>query len=446
MAITILEPEAKIPVFDEADVLVVGGGPAGSSAAISAARNGAKVVLLERYGFLGGLVTGGQVTMIPNLDNGTGVKVLGIQQEWMDRLAQYPDAVFGPKQQEAGSQNAALLDKWSRYFGNVWNGKVIYTTFIDPEMMKVVLTDMVSEANVNVYYHCWAAKAYMEDGALKGVFFESKEGRKAVLAKVIIDATGEGDIFASAGAAFDIDVDPTIRNSNMTECFRIAGCDYAKYAAYRAAFPEEYAEKMAGLNETVGFRMMPIPANRNDNVWVNNWITGRDSMSVKDLTAVEQQVKHAIPIAIDYLRHQLPGFEGCYLMDIASIVGARHSRRIKGEYKITMEDLKSGKTYADTIAMTPAMHSFNNPGAEIPMSIPYRALVPEALENLIAAGRCLSADVQAHNWLNLIPHSVATGEAAGAAAALAVHSGVTPRKVDIGKLQVTLKNQGVYLE
>ena len=191
---------------------------------------------------------------------------------------------------------------------------------------------------------------------------------------------------------------------------------------------------------------MPIPANRNDNVWVNNWITGRDSMSVKDLTAVEQQVKHAIPIAIDYLRHQLPGFEGCYLMDIASIVGARHSRRIKGEYKITMEDLKSGKTYADTIAMTPAMHSFNNPGAEIPMSIPYRALVPEALENLIAAGRCLSADVQAHNWLNLIPHSVATGEAAGAAAALAVHSGATPRKVDIGKLQVTLKNQGVYLE
>ena len=88
MAITILEPEAKIPVFDEADVLVVGGGPAGSSAAISAARNGAKVVLLERYGFLGGLVTGGQVTMIPNLDNGTGVKVRGIQQEWMDRLAQ----------------------------------------------------------------------------------------------------------------------------------------------------------------------------------------------------------------------------------------------------------------------------------------------------------------------------------------------------------------------
>ncbi len=444
---TIWEPSASIPVFDETDVLVVGGGPAGSAAAISAARNGAKVVLLERYGFLGGLVTGGQVTMIPNLDNGSGVQVLGIQQEWMERLAKLPDAVFGPNKKDAGKSDAPLVQKWSNYFGDVWNDKVCYTTFLDPELLKIVLAEMVVESKATVYFHGWAVKAYLEDGRLKGVFFESKEGRKAILAKVIIDATGEGDIFASAGAEFDDAIDPTIRNSNMSECFRIANTDYAKYARYKVSNSAEFGAKLKALHQLAGFNLLPIPANRNDNVWVNNWIVGKNSMSVKDLSAVEIEVKRAIPKVIQFLRNEMPGFENCYLMDIASIIGVRHSRRIKGHYRITMDDLKTGKTYPDVIAVTPAMHSFNNPGAEIPMQIPYRALVPEKaeLDNLIAAGRCLSADVRAHNWLNLIPHSVATGEAAGAAAYLAAASSVAPRSIDVAALQKILKKQGVYL-
>ena len=442
---TVLEPQTQIPVYDEADVLVVGGGPAGSAAAISAARNGAKVILLERYGFLGGLVTGGQVCMIPNLDNGTGDKVLGIQKEWMTRLGKYPDAVFGPKDREAGSTNSELVKKWSNYFGTVWNNRVMYTTFIDPELMKIVLNDMVEEAKVTVYFHCWAAKAFMDEGTLKGVFFESKEGRKAILAKVVIDATGEGDIFASAGAEFDNSIDPTIRNSNMAECFRLANTDYAKYAAYKAAFPEECARKLQCLNETAGYKLLPIPSNRNDNMWVNNWIPERNSMKIQDLTYVEMKIKKAIPDVVRYLQKELPGFEDCYLMDIASVVGCRYSRRLKGQYQITFDDLKQGKTFSDSIAVTPAMHSFNKPDGEAALSIPFRALVPEKLDNLLAAGRCLSADVRAHNWLNLIPHSVATGEASGAAAYLAVQSGKKPRDIDIDKLQKILRNQGVYL-
>lgn len=132
-------------------------------------------------------------------------------------------------------------------------------------------------------------------------------------------------------------------------------------------------------------------------------------------------------------------------MDIASVVGCRYSRRLKGQYQITFDDLKQGKTFSDSIAVTPAMHSFNKPDGEAALSIPFRALVPEKLDNLLAAGRCLSADVRAHNWLNLIPHSVATGEASGAAAYLAVQSGKKPRDIDIVKLQKILRNQGVYL-
>lgn len=445
MVKTILEPAANIPLFDETDVLVVGGGPAGSSAAISAARNGAKVILLERYGYLGGLVTGGHVTMIPHLDNGAGPKVLGIQQEWMDRLGKLPNGFLGPCREDAGSSDPELVKKWSRYFGGTWNNKVCYGTFVDPELLKIILNDMVEESKVTTYCHCWAVKALMEKGEIKGVFFESKEGRKAILAKVIIDATGEGDIFASAGAEFDIDVDPTIRNSNMTLAFRIANTDYDAFGDFKANNPKLLDEKLARLKEIAGFRMRPIPSNRNDNMWINNWITDRDSMKVKDLTFVEFEIRRHIVEAIEYLKKEVPGFKNAYLMDVAPQVGVRHSRRVKGLYKILFDDLKKGKKYEDVIAVTPAMHCFNNPGEEVPMQIPYRSLVPEKLDNLIAAGRCLSSDVQAHNWLNLIPHSVATGEAAGVAAYLAISSNVQPRNIDINALQSTLKKQGVYL-
>lgn len=443
---SITEPSTQIPVFEETDVLVVGGGPAGTAAAISAARNGAKVILLERYSFLGGLATGGQVLMIPNLDNGSGVEVAGIQQEWMNRLEKIPNAVYGPKKSDAGSKDPAIFGKWGKVYATNWGGKVVYSLRICTEMSKVVLDDMVTSSGAKVYYHCWGTRAYMEEGKLRGVIFESKEGRMAILCKRIIDATGEGDIFASAGAEFEDHIDPAIRNSNMGEPFRLAGCDYLKFDAYRSANKDECTQKMDYLKEKVaGFYLTTSLAHREDVIWVNNRVPNRHDMKVRDITAVEHQIKQAIPRIIDYLRSEMPGFENCYLMDIASVVGARHARRLKGLYQITMDDLKEGKTYDDVIAVTPAMHAFNNPGDEIPMHIPYRSLVPAKLENLIAAGRCLCADVAAHNWLNLIPHSMATGEAAGAAASLSLQSNTNFRDINVENLQGTLKKQGVFL-
>lgn len=441
---TIMEPAVQIPVFEETDVLVVGGGPAGTAAAISAARGGAKVILLERYSFLGGLATGGQVLIVPNLNNGAGLAIGGIQQEWMDRLKKYPGGVLGPAPKDAGSTDEALMKKWGSVYATSWGGKVVYTTRIDPEMSKIVLDEMASEAGVTIYYHSWGTKAYLEDGKLKGVIFESKEGRMVILARLVIDATGEGDIFASAGAEYEDHFDPALRNSNMGEPFRLAGADYDRFDAYRAANRDECNQKMDYLKkEVAGFYLTTSLASRTDNIWVNNRIPARHSMKVRDLSAVESQIKHAIPKIIDFLRKEIPGYEDCYLMDIASVIGARHSRRLKALYQITMDDLKSGKTYDDAIAVTPAMHAFNAPGAEIPMSIPYRALIPEKLDGLIAAGRCLSADVAAHNWLNLIPHSVATGEAAGAATAMALKLGIELRDINVVELRKVLMNQGV---
>lgn len=442
---TITEPTKTIPVFDETDVLVVGGGPAGTAAAVSAARNGARVILLERYSFLGGLATGGQVLIVPNLNNGAGLAIGGIQQEWMDRLEKYPGGVLGPASQDAGKTEAGLMKKWGAIYATSWGGKVVYTTRIDPEMSKVVLDEMAAEAGVTVYYHSWGTSAYMEDGKLRGVIFESKEGRMAILARLVVDATGEGDIFASAGAEYDDHFDPALRNSNMGEPFRLAGADYDKFDAYRIANKEECTKKMDILKKDIaGFYLTTSLASRKDNIWVNNRIPARHSMKVRDLSAVESQIKQAIPKIIEYLRNEVPGYENCYLMDIASVIGARHSRRLKALYQITMDDLKTGKTYEDAIAVTPAMHAFNAPGAEIPMSIPYRALIPEKLDGLIAAGRCLSADVAAHNWLNLIPHSVATGEAAGAAAAMALKKDCELRDINVADLQKRLQEQGVH--
>lgn len=442
----IVEPQQNIPIHLETDVLVVGGGPAGAAAAIAAARLGVKVTLMERYGFLGGLATGGYVLMIPNLNNGAGLAMGGILLEWMDRLSEHPGGILGPSKADAGVTEGPVFEKWKSIYACSCNGIINHSLRIDSEMGKVVLSEMMEEAGVKLLLHCWGSRAYMEDGQLRGVIFESKEGRRVVLAKTVVDASGEGDIFASAGAEFDNSIDPTVRNSNMGEPFRLAGCDYMRFHNWRAANKEECAAKIDKLKkEVAGFYLTLSLASRNDNIWVNNRIPDRHDLSVEDITAVECEVKRAIPKIISYLRAEIPGFEDAYLMDIASAVGARHSRRLKGLHQLTMEELKEGVKFPDRIAAIPAQHAFNGNKDETNIYIPYGSLVPEKLDGLIAAGRCLCADIKGHNWVNLIPISMATGEAAGVAAALSVTSGKTYRDLDVQEIQAQLIRQGVAL-
>ena len=220
------EQAKEIEVFDHCDVLVVGAGPAGTAAAVSAARNGAgKVVLLERYGHLGGMATGGQVLFIPHLSEGKQQMIAGIQQEWLDRLEKMPNGLIGPDRKDIGSTDPALIDKWRKYYGFVCDGWIWYGAYVDPEMLKIAMVNMVEDAGVTVYCHAWGSEALMEGNRVIGVTFQSKEGRKAILAGKVIDCTGDGDIFASAGCAYEKEYSGDDRSYNVSVVFRLGNVD-----------------------------------------------------------------------------------------------------------------------------------------------------------------------------------------------------------------------------
>jgi len=207
---TIHEPARDIKVIKEADVIVVGGGPGGVASAIAASRAGARTVLIERYGHLGGMATGGLVNIFPNLSDISGKqRIFGLNQEIIDRM-KARNAAFSPEPSEWGTTDRKALD----YYLNANMGwfyvrqdpniggqeRLLYTAVLDPEVLKAELNDMVAEAGVDLLLHSWGTLPIMEGNAVKGVFFESKSGRQAILAKVVIDSTGDGDIFVGAGA------------------------------------------------------------------------------------------------------------------------------------------------------------------------------------------------------------------------------------------------------
>lgn len=444
----IQEPARNIPIIDEADVLVVGGGPAGISAAVSAARNGARVVLLERYGHLGGMATGGLVILIPNLSYGTELpNITGMNLEWIERLKRY-GGVLNPSKEEIKNCDVNSLEKWRVHLPYVWNKRYPHCAFVEPELLKLILNEMAEESKVNVYLHSWGCKVLLKGDSVNGVVFESKEGRQAVLGKIVIDATGDADIYTSAGGEFDIDSDKTLRNTMMGVVFRIGNVDFQKFGSFKLENPEAWNQHLANLHEIAGFRVLPTASARNDIVWVNNYVPGRNGLKVKDLTEVEFLVRKIMLPVLSYLQKEVPGFQNGFIFDTASQIGIRGSRRIRGEYKVTIEDLKNAKPHKDVIAVYPSINS-NRPDYENilkPMiNMPYRALVPQKIQNLLVAGRCFSSDVESNSLTNLIHNCVAMGEAAGAAAAIALNSNVQPRDVNITSLQTTLRKQGVYL-
>ncbi len=439
---TILEPAREIKVFAEAEVVVVGGGPGGHSAAIAAARNGARTILVERYGHLGGMATGGIVIQIPHMSDGTTEQqIAGLCQEWIDRL-DLIGGVLVPRREEIGSSDEKLVSRWRRFMGNVNQGRIEYTAWVDPELLKCVLNDMVEEAGVKLLLHSWGTRAIVEDNTVKGIVFESKSGRQAILGKVIIDGTGDGDLLPSAGAEFDAKFDPKLRSSMLALVFRIGNCDYQKLCDFREAEPKKFEELMKELARIAGTRLVPLPSPRNDVVWVNNWIPNLNCLNVEDLTKLEVEMRKIMRRGHDFMKKNIPSFENSFIMDTASQTGTRGSRRLIGEYMVTMDDLNSGKKYDDTIAVIPRM---GPPGRSPHVYIPYRCLVPIRVDGLLVAGRSFSSDAAANDMVNLIPHCIAMGQAAGTAAALAVKNNIEPRKVDYRALQERLIDQGVPL-
>ena len=423
------EQAKEIEVFDHCDVLVVGAA--------------GKVVLLERYGHLGGMATGGQVLFIPHLSEGKQQMIAGIQQEWLDRLEKMPNGLIGPDRKDIGSTDPALIDKWRKYYGFVCDGWIWYGAYVDPEMLKIAMVNMVEDAGVTVYCHAWGSEALMEGNRVIGVTFQSKEGRKAILAGKVIDCTGDGDIFASAGCAYEKEYSGDDRSYNVSVVFRLGNVDSEEFRNWKYDPNSHYRDKLAEYKKLFGYRISPFVTPMKDIMWVNNFVEGKDCCNVQDLTDTEMLIRRSLNEGIEWIRENVPGFKNAFLHDTAPQLGTRGSRRLNGTYRLTMDDIAQTIEHEDTIAIIPAHRRMKY---KSPIELPYGVMLPaDDVEDLLAAGRCFSSAHDANDHANLIPHCVALGEAAGAAAAVALQSNTTFRDVDIKKVQQTLKKQGVYL-
>ena len=412
---TVVQPRRDLSILRKTGVLVVGGGPAGTAAALSAARLGVDVTLVERYGYLGGLATGGLVLAIFPLYGRNNQQVIrGIGEEMMQRLDKLK---FG------------IIERQSA---------PVYPT-VDAEAFKYVLADMVLKSGMQAYLDCWGVDAIVDaKGAVRGAVFESKSGRQAILADIVVDATGDGDIYAAAGAPFQKVKD------NIGLVSRIGNVTVEDLMGDNMEMTSGARDKIKGARPTRGAPVSafqghvgsPTPAPQVN--WLNMKGPVGDALDVTELSNLE--LKHRIAIWNNLERaRKRAGAEQAYLVETAPQMGIRITRLLAGMKSLTMEDAKKGVRFKDVIGYGGAYASASE------FQIPYGCLVPSKLENLLAAGRCVSAEFAIADTLRLIPICWVTGHAAGVAAAISVKDKCKPREVDLTKLQGTLRQQGAYL-
>jgi ribulose 1,5-bisphosphate synthetase/thiazole synthase len=400
---TIREPAKRIPVLAETDVLVLGGGPAGTAAAIAASRTGAETYLVERYNHLGGLWTGGLV--LPLLSTHA-----------VDRNNRTRQVIYGI----GGEMSQRLKDL----------GMSIHEVdpVIDPEAAKYVLDEMIREAGVKVLYHTWASDVIMGGNRIKGVLVESKSGRMAILAKIVVDCTGDGDISHWAGEQYE-------------------EMQYHIGLVHRLGNTDRVDRTKAGFNELDIGGPTPISGVH----WVNmHGQDNQDALDVVNLSRLQQEYRKEIWERVQFIRKS-PGYEQVFLLDTASQLGVRMSRIIDAEYKLTLEDTMTFKSFDDVIGISGAWTTLLYRGKRVAREerplwqIPYRSLLPKHTDNLLVAGRCFCFEPELVEDTRIIGTCLITGHGAGAAAGLAVKEGDRPRDLDTEKLKELLQQQGAWL-
>lgn len=434
------ESARDIPVYHECDVLVVGGGPSGTAAAMAAARTGADVVLLERYNHLGGLSTGGVVIWIDRMTDWEGNLIIrGFAEEVLGRLP--AEGIAGPDRDLWGVKDEKLGAYW-RLRTSAFHNIVTWAPTIDPERLKLTSQEMLIEAGVRLVFHSWMAETLVEDGAVTGVAFESKEGRQALRAKVTVDCTGDGDVFSRAGADFDTDIEEGDVHHSMNTGFMLSGVDMKTWLDFRLNQPEAFSELNKLGREELNFFQAPYVSWRNDvALFLGPRQSGLSALDVDDMTEVEIRSHRFMKTHCEFFRKHAPGFENAWMMLSAPQLGVRHTRRLKGVGRIERSQWSSGKVMPDEVGVSPSV----SPKFPV-LSVPYSALVPIRLDGMLAAGRHISCDANSHGFMREIPQCWLTGHAAGVAAGVAANRGVQPRDADITEIQDTLRQQGAYLQ
>lgn len=417
-------------VVASSDVVVVGGGPAGVSAAVTAARAGASVTLLERYPALGGLASGGMVLVLDDMINGDEITVSGIVSEYVERLTRLGLAVTPPVEDRRGSPET--WRKWGRFgvfdFHKATNPKPIcYAVAFDPDGWKRVSNDLVRDAGVNLRLHSWFSRPIVDDGRMAGVIVETKSGPQAIRGEVVIDTTGDIDVASRAGAPF-------IKDSYITTLvFRLGGVDTAAAEDFEQQDPAKARALNKAIKRALGgawelwWLKTPIPGV----VWCNApHMSGFDGTDPASLTAAEFLARDRIAEAVRLCRDTLPGFENAYVLDVAEQMGVRQTRLLQGEYVVTADDVKGRRHFADSVARGRDYYT------------PYRSLLPQRVDQLLVAGRHYSATPQAQRMSREIPPCMAMGQAAGVAAGLAVDRGVTVREIPAVDIQQMMRKFG----
>ncbi|MGH0028877.1 MAG: FAD-dependent oxidoreductase [Myxococcota bacterium] len=413
---SIREPARDLPVRHEADVLVVGGGSAGVAAAVAAARQGADVLLAERHGHLGGLATGGLIILLLTLDDGRGRQVVaGLCEEVTRRLVRR-GAAHHPPPEEWGSEAAERVARDQRW-GLVWGRpphRVRYSVAYDPAYLKGVLDELVVESGARLLLHAWGAEPLLADGRIEALAFQSKAGRFAVRARRVIDATGDLDVAVGAGCAHATErVLPWM-------WFTVGGVDLARAGPDAPGF------------QTIGAGKVLLPWGSIEKV---GWI---DATVPEDLTHAEVECRRRVLAEFERLRREAPGFEQAHLCEVATQLGITESRRLVGRHTLARSEMDAVRD--DAVAATGHWTKY---GATY--DIPYDALLPREVPNLLAAGRCISVDHQVHHATKEIPACMATGEAAGVAAALSLDRDVDPAEVPVKELRARLEAAGAIV-
>jgi hypothetical protein len=441
------EPARQTPVLAETDVLVVGGGPGGLSAALAAARQGAKVMLVERHGCFGGVIAQCMVgTIAWYRTSETTVDAGGIGTEFERR---------------AKAMNASL--------------EVNHYQVLDTEVFKYIADQMVQEAGIVPLLHTQIVDVLMDGRTLTGVITESKSGRQAIVAKRVIDATGDGDVAQRAGAPFRIDPKQTLEGVSVN--FGCSGIDMTAFITHMLKNPSSVADwgDESGEKEAAEFSTYlvepfdkakaagEIPEDvRMESYWgsftdageIPNMnaihMAGIDATDVWDLTRGEIEGRQQVMWAVAALKKYQPGFEKARLRTMGASLGARESRKILGEYDLTGDDVLNQARFDDSIGIFPEFLDGNGiaimPSTGRYFHVPYRITLPQNFENLLVAGRCVAGDKVSHAATRQMMCCTVTGQGAGVAAAISLESGVTCREVDVGRVQRALREQGVRIE